>query len=96
MHEKRKENSGPAIPGPGPDTWALLYEKHQMQPILARSRVYEAGKINANLGSHFCVCSHAPSTKFKKALLRNSVSVLYSEQSFRKNLVCGLFPVQYH
>jgi putative flippase GtrA len=73
--EKRKENSGPAIPGPGADTWALSYKKHQMQPILARRHVYEAGKINAYLGSRLWVCSHAPSTKFKKEFLRNSVSV---------------------
>lgn len=75
MIEKRKENSGPAIPGPEADTCALSYKKHQMQSILARRYVYEAGKINEHLGSHFCVCSLASSTKFKEAFLRNSVPV---------------------
>lgn len=76
MTGKRTENSGPVIPGPGADTWALSYKKHHMQPILAMSHVYEAGKINAYLGSHYCVCSHASSTEFKIDFLRNSVSVL--------------------
>jgi hypothetical protein len=74
LRKGRKTEDGRFL-GQGQTRALSRTKKHQMQPILARRHVYEAGKINANLGSHFCVCSLASSTKFKKAFLRNSVSV---------------------